>query len=112
MNQSNRNIWRRLRRNKGAVFGLIIIALAIGVALTAYFIAPDPSPDANRMIVEIGGHRPGFTQEFLCLRRSRGREDVSFFKRLLSGREDAYTYIPDQQLYAQGGQSYRRRIRG
>ena len=28
--------------------------IAITIALTAYLIAPDPTPDANRMIVEIG----------------------------------------------------------
>lgn len=94
MSNSQRNIWRRLRRNKGAVFGLVIIALAIGVALTAYFIAPDPSPDANRMIVEIGGRSPGFTQEFLRLPKEEKRPAVSFWRRLVSGREDVYTYIP------------------
>lgn len=104
MNQPNRNIWRRLRRNKGALFGLIIIGLAIFVALTAYYIAPDPSPDANRMIVEIGGRKPGFTQSFLCLKKQRPPESVSFFQRLIGGREDAYTYIPINS-YAQQGDS-------
>ena len=83
-----------MRRNKGAVFGLVIIALAIVVALSAYFIAPDPSPDANRMIVEIGGRPPGFTQEFLLLPKEGKRPVVSFWRRLVSGREDAYTYLP------------------
>jgi len=50
---ANRNTWRRLLRNKGALFGLIVIGAALLVAVVAYFIAPDPSPDANRMIVEI-----------------------------------------------------------
>src|SRR3982074_982065 len=65
MNSSKSNILRRLVRNKGGFFGLIIIGAAIFVACTAYLIAPDPSPDANRMIVEIGGRQPGFTQQFL-----------------------------------------------
>jgi ABC-type dipeptide/oligopeptide/nickel transport system permease subunit len=94
MRPSNRNIWTRLRRNRGAVFGLIVIGLATLVALTAYLIAPDPSPDANRMIVEIGGRKPGFTQLFLCLKRPRLQQPPSFLRRLASGREDAYTYIP------------------
>jgi ABC-type dipeptide/oligopeptide/nickel transport system permease subunit len=94
MKQPGSNIWRRLRRNKGAVFGLVIIGLALLAALTAYLIAPDPTPDANRMIVEIEGSRPGFTQLFLCLKRARPQQPVSFFRRLAAGREDAYTYIP------------------
>jgi ABC-type dipeptide/oligopeptide/nickel transport system permease subunit len=94
MKQPNRNIWRRLRRNKGAVFGLIIIGLSLLVALTCYLIAPDPSPDANRMIVEIGGRKPGFTQLFLCLKKGRLPQPVSFLRRLAAGKEDDYAYIP------------------
>jgi ABC-type dipeptide/oligopeptide/nickel transport system permease subunit len=94
MSHSNRNIWRRLRRNKGALFGLIVIGMAILVALTAYFIAPDPSPDANRIIVEIGGRKPGFRQLFLLLAKERPPVAPSFFERLLSGREDVFQYIP------------------
>jgi peptide/nickel transport system permease protein len=83
-----------LLRNKGALFGLIVIAAAVVVAVTAYFIAPDPSPDANRIIVEIGGSRPGFRQLFLLLKKERQPAPVGFFSRLLNGREDRYEYLP------------------
>jgi ABC-type dipeptide/oligopeptide/nickel transport system permease subunit len=102
MTPANRNTWRRLRRNKGALFGLIIIGLAILVALTAYFIAPDPSPDANRMIVELGGRKPGFRQLFLLLPKERKPGPVSFFGRLLSGKEDIFYYIPINRYTIQG----------
>jgi ABC-type dipeptide/oligopeptide/nickel transport system permease subunit len=105
MNSPGRNIWTRLRRNNGALFGLIVIGLCILIALTAYLIAPDPSPDANRMIVEIGGRKPGFTQLFLLLPRRPGRPAVSFFKQLLSGKEDAYTYIPIDSYAPKGNDS-------
>lgn len=101
MNASNRSIGRLLR-NKGAMFGLIIIGVAIFIALTAYFIAPDPSPDANRMIVEIGGRKPGFTQEFLCLKKEKEPVPVSILQRLLSGKEDIYTYIPINSYSVKG----------
>jgi len=104
MNHSNRTIGRRLLRNKGAAFGLIIIGAAIFVALAAYFIAPDPSPDANRMIVEIGGRSPGFRQRFLLLRKEKKQAPVSFWQRLLSGKEDGYHYIPVNS-YAKKGDS-------
>jgi ABC-type dipeptide/oligopeptide/nickel transport system permease subunit len=86
--------WRRLKKNKSALFGLIIIALAVAVAVVAYFIAPDSSPFANRMIVEIGGKKPGYQQQFLLLKKDNPVEKNNFFDRLLNGREDAYTYIP------------------
>src|SRR5882672_12125636 len=89
-----RKTWKRLRKNKGAVFGMIIIIIAIIVAITAYFLAPDNSPDANRMIVEIGGRKPGFKQQFLLLRKERKTNETSFFHHLLFGEEDIYNYIP------------------
>ena len=45
--------WKKLRRNKGAVFGLVFIVLSLLMALLAYVVAPDSTPDANRIIVEI-----------------------------------------------------------
>src|SRR5688500_16252233 len=89
-----RSTWRRLKRNKGAVFGIIVIILSVLVAIFAHLIAPDPSPDANRMIVEIDGKKPGYTQQFFKLPRQGEFEDASFFKRLVGGREDKFTYIP------------------
>lgn len=86
--------WKRLRKNKGAVFGLIIIGISIGIAVFAYFIAPDPSPFANRIILEIGGSKPGFTQKFVKLRKERMVADAGFFDRLINGKEDPWYYIP------------------
>jgi len=104
MNTAPRNIIRRLRRNKGSLFGLIVIGLALFVAVTAYYIAPDFSPNANRMIVEIGGRKPGFTQEFLFIKKENAPGPVSFFTRLLGGKEDAFHYIPINS-YQQKGDS-------
>ena len=55
MTTRSRHIRKRLLRNKGALFGLTVIGLSILTAVFAYFLAPDGSPDANRIIVEIGG---------------------------------------------------------
>jgi ABC-type dipeptide/oligopeptide/nickel transport system permease subunit len=90
----DRHIGKRLLRNKGALFGLIVISLSILIAVFAYFLAPDGSPDANRIIVEIGGRSPGFRQLFLPLKKERQPPPVGFFHQLLYGREDPYDYIP------------------
>jgi ABC-type dipeptide/oligopeptide/nickel transport system permease subunit len=97
-----RNIGKRLLRNKGTLFGLVVISVAIFVALTGYLIAPDGSPDANRIIVEIGGRKPGFRQTFLLLPRQA--VPVSFSHRVFYGREDRFDYIP-VTAYAQAGDS-------
>lgn len=86
--------WRRLKKNKGAIFGVIVISLALLVAVFAYFIAPDPSPYANRIILEMGGNKPGFTQSFLKVKKEKDAAATGFFKRLASGKEDEYIYVP------------------
>ena len=73
---------------------MIIIGLAVIVALLAYFIAPDGSPYANRMVVEIGGKKPGYQQQFLLLKKEKDVAHSNIFHRLLNGQEDDYTYIP------------------
>jgi ABC-type dipeptide/oligopeptide/nickel transport system permease subunit len=86
--------WKRLKKNRGAVFGLIVIALAVLVAIFAYFIAPDPSPFANRIILEIGRKKPGFEQSFIKIKKDKDVSSTSFLKQLVSGKEDVYYYIP------------------
>jgi peptide/nickel transport system permease protein len=86
--------WRRLKKNKGAVFGIIVITLSIIVAVFAYFIAPDSSPFANRILLEIRGEKPGFSQTFIKIKKDKEVEKTGFFNQLISGKEDAYLYIP------------------
>ncbi len=86
--------WRRLKKNKAAVFGMASIAITMLTAILAYFIAPDDSPFANRMTVEIGGKKPGYTQQFLLVKKENQTGNTNFFMRLLYGRADAYTWLP------------------
>ena len=74
--------WKRLRKNKGAVFGLIVIVLAVLVAIFAYFIAPDSSPNANRIILEIDGEKPGYDQQFIKVKKERKVIRSGFVQRL------------------------------
>jgi len=94
--------WRRLKKNKAAVCGIFIIAASILVAVFAYFIAPDNSPFANHMTVEIGGKKPGYTQQFLLVRKQNIAGNKNFFYRLLYGHEEAFTAIPVNSFLEQG----------
>ncbi len=96
------HIRKRLLRNKGALFGLTVILISVLTAIFAYFLAPDGSPDANRIIVEIGGRPPGFRQLFLQLKKERQPPSTGFLHRLLDGREDLYDYIPINSIVAKG----------
>ena len=76
---NQRNTWRKLKRNKAALFGMIIIGLSFLIALFAHTLAPDNSPDANRMILEIGGEKPGYAQQFLLLPKQKRISRILFW---------------------------------
>lgn len=87
--------WKRLKKNKGAIFGLFMIAVAILVSIFGYFIAPDSTPYASRRIIlEIGSRKPGFEQDFVRVKKDTLPPKAGFFQRLVNGKEDLYTYIP------------------
>lgn len=96
VHSNQRNPWRRLKKNKAAIAGMVVIAAAFIIAVFAYFVSPDSSPNANRMIVEIGGRKPGFRQQFFLLPKEGMIAKQSFFERLLSGKNDIYEFIPIQ----------------
>jgi oligopeptide transport system permease protein len=95
--------WKRLKKNKGAMAGLVMIILSILIATFGYLIAPDPSPFANRIILEIGGEKPGFTQNFLLVKKAQP-QTAGFFSELFSGKPDQFDYIPITS-YRQTGDS-------
>ena len=92
--KSNSAFGKRLRKNKGAIFGLILICLALLLAMFGYLLAPDGSPNANRMITEIGSKKPGFSMSFLTVKREQPLKPTNFFEQLINGKEEAYQYIP------------------
>jgi peptide/nickel transport system permease protein len=84
---------RKLLRNKASLIASACIAVAALIAIFAYWIAPDPSPDANRMILEISGQAPGFTMQYLKLKKADARK-VGIMERTMSGKPDEYTWVP------------------
>jgi len=82
-----------LRRYKGLFLGVVFLLLVSICALFAYWIAPDNSPHANRMIVEIGGKKPGYRQQFF----KQKKQDVVEQKNwniLWNGKTDNYEWLP------------------
>ncbi|MEO6931681.1 MAG: ABC transporter permease, partial [Chitinophagaceae bacterium] len=94
--------WKKLKKNKAAVFGIIVIIISVLVSIFSYFIAPDDSPDSNRMIIEIGGMKPGTRQLFLTEEKDSARVNTGFFRRLVGGRKDRLIYIPVNSYLEKG----------
>ena len=85
--------WKRLKKNKGALFGLLIIIVAVLVSLLGYVIAPDNSPNADLQTVEIQAKKPGYTQQFLKINERKYREE-SWLEHVLSGKKNHFRLIP------------------
>jgi peptide/nickel transport system permease protein len=86
--------WRRLKKNKGAMTGLIIIALSVLIGIFAYFLGTDTTPNADRQIVEIQARKHGFTQLFIKVKKEKEIGRTAFFSRLLFGAEGKFNYVP------------------
>ena len=85
--------WRRLKKNNGALFGLIIIALAVFISVFGYLIAPDASPNADLQTVEIQAKKPGYTQLFLKIPDKKNMP-VRWFTKLSGGAPEDFRYLP------------------
>ncbi len=84
--------WKRLKKNKGALLGLVIIVFAIFVALFGYVIAPDNSPNADLQTVEIQAKKPGYSQLFLKIPDKKNK--LSLLDALLYGKPSQYRFVP------------------
>src|SRR5688572_29613821 len=93
--------WKRLKKNKGAVAGLVVIIIAVFTAVLCYFIAPDGSPYSNRIILEIGGEKPGTEKQLLQVKKE-AYEPANFFRKLFYGQPDAYHFVPINKYSVKG----------
>lgn len=90
----NQKAWQRFKRNKPAMLGMFIIALAILVAIFGHVIAPDKTPNTNEQIAEINTKPPGFSVLMLKIQKNEEPKRQSFLTLLLSGWENNYKLVP------------------
>lgn len=86
--------YKRLKKNRGAMFGLCIIVLAVLVAIFGYVIAPDNSPNADLQTVEIQAKKLGYTQQFLKVNDNGVESSINWFNKIISGKKNNYRLIP------------------
>jgi peptide/nickel transport system permease protein len=89
----NAKAWKRLKRNKSAVFGMVVIAFSVVLALLVYVVSPDNSPSGNEQILQLETHPPGFSINILK-RNKEGFEPNSTWDGLLNGFKKGYEPIP------------------
>jgi peptide/nickel transport system permease protein len=90
----SKQIWKRLKKNKAALFGLVIISITTLVALFGYLLAPDNSPNADLQTVEIQAKKPGYKQLFLKIPDFKNSSTENWFTVLLNGKQNNYRFLP------------------
>ncbi|HLP50074.1 MAG TPA: ABC transporter permease [Chitinophagales bacterium] len=99
----NQKAWKRLKRNKSAMFGLATILLSFFLSLFAYVIAPDNSPSGNEQVLQLETHEPGFSIKILKKKREGG-QSTGFIKGLVDGFAKDYEPIPVLDYKLEGDQ--------
>ncbi|MDD7277004.1 MAG: ABC transporter permease [Bacteroidales bacterium] len=90
---------RKFMKIPSGVISLCFIVLCMLLAIFAYFIIPDDTPDANNQILEICTQKPGFTVEMLLVPKPLKVEKAGFFKKLWHGQPSQYRNIPFDSIY-------------
>ena len=86
-------MWKRLKKNRGALIGLVIIILAVFISIFGYLIAPDNSPNADLQTVEIQAKKPGYCQQFLKIPGNHVSE-TNWLHHFISGKKNNFQLIP------------------
>jgi ABC-type dipeptide/oligopeptide/nickel transport system permease subunit len=90
----NKKAWARFKRNKSAMIGFALIAVCTLIAVFAYQITPDSTPDANEQILELETHPPGFKIDMLAVKKERSENSGNAINSFFFGTTSAYYYVP------------------
>ena len=91
--------WQVFLRNKVAVASLAIIVICFLLAIFAYFIIPDQTPNANNQFPMIALKAPGFTSPSIkVVNLSKSDNKQGFFDELINGKVLPYKLRVYQNL--------------
>jgi peptide/nickel transport system permease protein len=98
-NQSPKALaWKRFRSNKLGMLSCFYVVVWALLALFAYLVIPDKTPNANRQLLEISTKKPGFEVDMLMLPKEMPPTKTPFLRFLFNGRPDDCTYLPFDSL--------------
>jgi peptide/nickel transport system permease protein len=86
--------WRRFKRNKLAMFGLLLIILATSISILGFLITPDSSPYANDQKPELHIKKPGFHAQLLLTKKNELSHKDGWFYKMVFGEISDFTNIP------------------
>ena len=97
--------WKRFRSNKLGMVSCGFVLLWALLALFAYLVIPDKTPDANRQLLEISTKKPGFEVDMLMVPKETPPAKTPFFKFLFEGRPDDCIYLPFDSIKVDADQT-------
>ena len=97
--------WKRFRSNTLGMISLGFVILWALLALFAYLIIPDKTPNANRQILEISTKKPGFEVDMLMVPKETPPQKTGFLDFLLNGRPDDCIYMPFDSIKVDASQT-------
>ncbi len=89
-----KKIWKKFRKNKLAMGGMLFILLLLLMAIAGYLITPDQTPNANTMYLQLSNKKPGRSFEFLVVSRNAKIAQVGIFEKMVFGQEANFRSIP------------------
>jgi len=92
-NSPSAQVWKKFRKNKPALGGLIFILLLMMMGILGYLITPDQTPLSNTMHLQLSNKKPGRSFEFFIV-STKKVEKVNFLHKMLFGQEASYRSIP------------------
>ena len=90
--------WKRFRSNMLGMVSCGFVLLWALLALFAYLVIPDKTPNANRQILEISTKKPGFEVDMLMVPKETPPAKTPFLQFLFNGRPDDCIYLPFDSL--------------
>lgn len=94
--------WQRLKKNKLAMFGLVVIGLCMIMAILGFLITPDSTPDSNDQLLELSKKPPGFKAKMLITRKNEPAHETNIFSKMLFGQVSDFRSIPFDEYHFEG----------
>ncbi len=95
--------WSKFKKQPTGMAALIFILIAIFIAIFAYYVIPDKTPDANQQILELATQKPGFRVKVLKIRKNENSVSVSLLHWLLYGKRSNYKIVPVDSVFFEKG---------
>lgn len=98
----SKQTWRRFKKDKLAMTGLVLIVIATLISILGYAITPDSTPFANDQKPELHIKEPGFNIEMLLMRKNEMEKSENIFTKMFFGATGKFTTVPVYEYKFEG----------